>query len=379
MDAVELTRALIRCPSVTPEEGGALVLLEAALKEAGFATRRVDREGVPNLYARFGDAEPVLAFNGHTDVVPVGDEAAWTHPPFGAEVVDGKIFGRGACDMKSGVAAFVAAAIEFVQTPFDGSIVLLITGDEEGAARDGTLALLDDLAARGETLSHAIVGEPSCPNFMGEMIKVGRRGSFTAFIEAEGKQGHVAYPDRAHNPLPAMIALLDDLQNWQLDEGYENFQPSNLEVVSVDVGNSVTNVIPARVTAVANIRYNPAHSAASLQEDIDKRMARFSGETKITARYHASGDAFLTRKGDFTDKIAGIVEKVTGHVPSLSTSGGTSDARFIKDFCPVVEVGLVGSSMHQVDEFVEVHQITQLTEIYSEILQEYFAPRKTKS
>ncbi len=373
MDAVKLTQDLIRCPSVTPEEGGALELLAKILQEAGFRTHRVDRGGVSNLYARFGDASPVLAFNGHSDVVPIGDEAAWTYAPFGGEIADGKIYGRGACDMKSGVAAFVAAAVEFVRKPFDGSIVLLITGDEEGPAIDGTRALLDDLATRGEALDHAIVGEPTCPHEMGEMIKIGRRGSFTAEIEAIGQQGHVAYPDRALNPLPALIRLLDDLQNWELDQGFEDFQPSNLEVVTIDVDNSVSNVIPARGFARLNIRYNPNHTAASLQSEIERRAALYAGDVEFSLKFHAAGDAFLTRQGVFTDLVVRAVENVTGRSPELSTSGGTSDARFIKDYCAVVECGLVGSSMHAVDEFATLSDIEALKAIYAEILVRYFS------
>ena len=368
MNAVELTQALIRCPSVTPDEGGAIVLLDKMLRDAGFDTRRVDRNGIANLYARFGTQAPVFAFNGHTDVVPVGDASAWQYDPFGGEIVDGVMFGRGACDMKSGVAAFVASAIEFVKTPFDGSIMLLITGDEEGAGVDGTRALLDDLAERDEKVDHCIVGEPTCPNEMGEMIKIGRRGSMTAYLTAKGKQGHVAYPDRAKNPVAPMIAMLHELQTWQLDAGYTDFQPSNLEVVSVDVGNTANNVIPAEIKSMLNIRYNPIHTAQSLQAQINE-MAEKHG---VDVRYQASGDAFLTAQGEFTELVASAVQAETGRKPIMSTTGGTSDARFVKDHCPVVECGLVGATMHGVDERVEVAHIEQLTKIYSRILGAYF-------
>ena len=368
MNATQLTQELIRCPSVTPVEGGAIVLLDKLLIEAGFDTHRVDRNGIANLYARFGTKSPVFAFNGHTDVVPVGDVDAWTHDPFGGEIVDGVMFGRGACDMKSGVAAFVSSAIEFVKMPFEGSIILLITGDEEGAGVDGTRALLDDLSARDEKIDHCIVGEPTCPNVMGEMIKIGRRGSLTAFLTAKGKQGHVAYPDRAQNPITSMIGLLNELQSWELDNGYTDFQPSNLEVVSVDVGNSANNVIPAEIKAMLNIRYNPNHTAISLQEEINA-MAKKHG---VNVTYQASGDAFLTRQGDFTKLIANAVHVETGLMPVLSTTGGTSDARFVKDHCQVVECGLVGASMHGVDEHVEIAHIEQLTNIYARILGAYF-------
>ncbi len=371
MNSIELTQALIRCPSVTPVEGGAIMLLDKLLSEAGFDTRRVDRNGIANLYARFGTQSPVFAFNGHTDVVPVGDVDAWSHDPFGGDIVDGIIYGRGACDMKSGVAAFVSSALEFVKTPFEGSIVVLITGDEEGAGVDGTRALLDDVSARNEQIDHCIVGEPTCPNEMGEMIKIGRRGSLTAYLTAKGKQGHVAYPDRAQNPITRMIALLSALQNWKLDDGYTDFQPSNLEIVSVDVGNAANNVIPAEIKAMLNIRYNPSHTAKSLQMEINA-MAKAHG---VDVRYQASGDAFLTEQGDFTAMIADAVHAETGRMPIMSTTGGTSDARFVKDHCQVVECGLVGATMHGVDEQVKVEHIEQLTNIYSRILGQYFADK----
>ncbi len=373
LDPVQLTAELIRCPSVTPEEAGALVLLEDLLKNAGFETRRVDRNGICNLYARFGDATPVFAFNGHTDVVPIGDKNAWNYDPFGAEIVDGLMFGRGACDMKSGVAAFVCAAIDFVKHAFDGSIVLLITGDEEGAGVDGTRALLDDLKARSEKIDHCIVGEPTCPNVMGEMVKNGRRGSLTAYLTAFGKQGHVAYPERAVNPVAPTLELLSHFQNLKLDDGYTDFQPSHLEIVSVDVGNDANNVIPASIRATMNIRYNPNHTGQSLQELIRDKVKRYdSQDLKFDLHFQASGDAFLTEQGEFTHMIADAVEKFTNNRPKMSTTGGTSDARFIKDVAQVCEVGLVGSSMHAIDEYVDIKHIEILRDIYREVLTRYF-------
>jgi len=378
VDPVALTAELIRCPSVTPEEGGALTLLEAALSDAGFACTRVDRAGVANLYARWGEkgAARTFGFNGHTDVVPVGDEAAWSVPPFGAETRDGMLWGRGATDMKSGVAAFAAAAIDFVtHTPPDGAVVLAITGDEEGDAVDGTTALLDWMQDKGERMDVCLVGEPTCPDHMGEMIKIGRRGSLSAWITLTGVQGHAAYPHRARNPLPAMARLVDRLSSHELDRGTAHFDPSTLAVVTIDTGNPTTNVIPAQCHATVNIRFNDAHDSAGLidwlQAEIDAVAEAFgiAGEMRVKV----SGESFLTPPGPLSRMVAQAVEAETGVTPVLSTSGGTSDARFIKDHCPVVEFGLVGKTMHQVDERVEVAQIEQLKAIYSRILQTYFA------
>lgn len=376
MNAVELTQALIRCPSVTPNEGGALVLIDNILKNAGFKTRRVDLNGISNLYARFGEESPVFAFNGHTDVVPIGNIEDWQFDPFGAEIHEGRLYGRGACDMKSGVAAYICAALEFIKTPFRGSLMLLITGDEEGDGIYGTQALLNDLHSHNETLDACIVGEPTCPNFMGEMIKLGRRGSLNIRLNVAGIQGHVAYPDRAKNPIPVMLNILQECAEWVLDEGYENFQPSNLEITSIDTGNSASNVIPARLKASMNIRYNPNHSAESLQADIHNILAKYKEDAEITVEFSASGDAFLTNNQELTKIISDSVQEVTHNNPILSTSGGTSDARFIKNFCPVVECGLVGKSMHNVDEYVEISHIEQLQEIYSLILTRYFSKKR---
>ncbi|MEO8242694.1 MAG: succinyl-diaminopimelate desuccinylase [bacterium] len=378
LDPVALTAALIRCPSVTPAEGGALVLLQRVLEGAGFECHRVDRGEVSNLFARWGlrGANKSFGFNGHTDVVPVGDATAWTHDPFGAEVVEGWMYGRGATDMKSGVAAFVAAAVDFVQaTPPDGSVVLTITGDEEGTSVDGTLALLDWMAVQGERMSHCLVGEPTCPDTLGDMMKIGRRGSMTAYFTANGVQGHSAYPHRARNPMSALVALLARLEAVPLDQGTGHFDASTLAITTIDCGNPATNVIPARGQATVNIRFNDAHSGASLTEWLRGHATAVQAATgvEIGMRVHISGESFLTPPGELSDLIARAVEAETGLVPVPSTSGGTSDARFVKSHCPVVEFGLVGRTMHQVDERVEVAQIGKLKAIYTRVLREYFA------
>ncbi len=377
-DPVELTANLIRCPSVTPEEGGALVLLQRELADAGFECTRVDRGGVSNLFARWGKKGHArsFGFNGHTDVVPVGDEAAWTAPPFGAEIRDGVMYGRGATDMKSGVAAFAAAAIDFVRnTPPDGAVILTITGDEEGDAVDGTVALLDHMDATDERMSVCLVGEPTCPNKMGEMMKIGRRGSMSAWFTATGVQGHSAYPHRAKNPLPAMARLMDRLASRELDQGTDHFDASTLAVVTIDTGNPATNVIPAQCSGTVNIRFNDLHSGAGLSDWLKSEaesVAKAFG-VEIETRIKISGESFLTPPGRLSDLVACAVEAETNICPELSTTGGTSDARFIKNHCPVVEFGLVGRTMHQVDECVEVAQIHQLKAIYARILSDYFA------
>ena len=377
-DAIQLTADLVRCASVTPQEGGALELLGELLTSAGFECTRADRGDVSNLFARWGaKGHPrSFGFNGHTDVVPVGDRDAWTVDPFGGEIRDGILFGRGATDMKSGVAAFAAAAIDFVhQTPPDGAVILAITGDEEGDAVDGTTALLDYMKAEGEAMSVCLVGEPTCPTEMGEMMKIGRRGSMTAWFTFNGVQGHSAYPHRAKNPLPAMARLMDRLANHPLDDGTDHFDPSTLAVVGMDTGNSATNVIPAQCTAAVNIRFNDLHTGASLSDWLQTEAAKVGAQTgiEIDTRIRISGESFLTPPGDRSDLVAQPVEAETGRKPVLSTSGGTSDARFVKNHCPVVEFGLVGQTMHQVDERVEVAQIAQLKAIYGRILRDYFA------
>lgn len=378
IDPVALTADLVRCPSVTPIEGGALVLLEDVLTKGGFTCTRVDRGGIANLYARWGrqGANRTFGFNGHTDVVPLGDEAAWTMPPFGAQVKDGYLYGRGSTDMKSGVAAFAAAAIDFVaDTPPDGAVVLAITGDEEADALDGTTALLDWMKANNEAMSVCLVGEPTCPDVMGEAMKIGRRGSMTAFFTITGVQGHAAYPHRAKNPMPAMARLMDVLSSRVLDAGTDHFDPSSLQVLTIDTGNPATNVIPSQTKATLNIRFNDTHTSADLtnwmQQSADKIAADF--DVRVEMRVKVSGESFVTPPGDLSDLISGAVEAETGRKPVLSTSGGTSDARFVKSHCPVVEFGLVGKTMHQVDERVAVEQIGQLKAIYTRILTDYFA------
>ncbi len=378
VDPVALTAALVRCESVTPADGGAMDVLHDLLTEAGFDCAWADRGGIRNLYARWGDKGHArsFGFNGHTDVVPVGDVGAWSMPPFGAEVKDGVMYGRGTTDMKSGVAAFAAAAIDFVQdTPPDGTVILAITGDEEGDATDGTTALLEYMDKSGEVMSVCLVGEPTCPDTMGEMIKIGRRGSMTAWFTATGVQGHSAYPHRAKNPLPPLMRLMDQLASHELDQGTDHFDASTLAIVTVDTGNSATNVIPAQSRATVNIRFNDMHSgddlSAWLRAEADKVAAAY--DVQIDMKVKVSGESFLTPPGALSDLIARAVRDETGVDPVLSTSGGTSDARFVKNHCPVVEFGLVGQSMHKVDEHVRIDHITQLKAIYGRILRDYFA------
>ncbi len=378
IDPVALTADLVSCASVTPTDAGALPLLAALLTDAGFACTRVDRNGIANLYARWGakGASKSFGFNGHTDVVPVGDAGAWSHDPFGGKIVDGYLYGRGATDMKSGVAAFAAAAIDFVRaTPPDGAVILAITGDEEGEAADGTVALLDWMGKNGERMTHCLVGEPTCPNTMGEMMKVGRRGSMTAYVTASGVQGHSAYPDRAKNPLSALVQYLRHLDAHPLDQGTAHFDASTLAITTIDCGNPANNVIPAKAAATVNIRFNDAHSGASLTTWLRAEAARVAAQTGVglDLRITVSGESFVTPTGALSDLVSRAVVAEIGVTPGLSTSGGTSDARFIKDHCPVVEFGLVGKSMHQVDERVLVGQIVQLKSIYGRILRDYFA------
>ena len=375
IDPVNLTADLIRCESVTPKEAGALVLLEELLAKAGFECNRVDRGLVSNLFARWGTGK-TLGFNGHTDVVPVGSLSDWSVDPFGAEIKDGFLYGRGSTDMKSGVAAFAAAAIDFVQNnPAGGSIVLAITGDEEGQAKDGTLALLDWMNDNNETINHCIVGEPTCPENMGEMMKIGRRGSMTAYFTVRGIQGHSAYPHRAKNPLPVMAELICDLTLFELDQGSEHFDPSTLAVTTIDTGNLANNVIPAECRATVNIRFNDMHTSEELSvwlKEVTNKIASKS-DVEINMEIQVSGESFITALGSFSDLVSNSVYSETGIYPQASTSGGTSDARFVKDHCPVVEFGLVGKTMHQVDERVSVNHIHQLKAIYANIIKNYFA------
>ena len=377
IDPIELTANLVRCRSVTPKEAGALSLLENLLSKQGFICTRIKREGVDNLFARWGDRRNgrSFGFNGHTDVVPVGDLSEWTVDPFGAEVKGGFLYGRGAVDMKSGVAAFVAAAIEFVNdTPPNGSVVIAITGDEEGNADHGTAAILDWMCRTGERLDHCLVGEPTCPDNFGDMIKIGRRGSLTAFFTAKGIQGHSAYPERAKNPLPALVSLMDIFCQHDLDGGNEHFDQSTLSVTTIDTGNTANNIIPSQTRATVNIRFNDAHSGESLRNWLQKEARNVSNKTgiDISVKFKISGESFITPPGDLSALIVKAIELETGQTPQLSTTGGTSDARFIKDICPVVEFGLVGKTMHSVDERVKISQIRQLKQVYGRILQDYF-------
>ncbi len=376
LDPVALARALIRRPSVTPADAGAMGIVQNALDDLGFVSRRMTLGGIENLYARVGTSAPNLCFAGHTDVVPVGDEAAWTSPPFAAEVADGVLIGRGAADMKSAIAAFIAAVARVVGDGRPaGSISLLITGDEEGVATHGTRAVIERLTAEGERIDHCIVGEPTSAATLGDMIKIGRRGSINAAITVEGRQGHVAYPDRAANPVPVLVRLLARLQARELDRGHEGFQPSNLEVTTIDVGNAASNVIPPKATARLNIRFNPAHGGRALADWItgEAQAAGAGFDGQITVTPSISGEAFLTPPGDFTDLVAAAIFETVGITPELSTTGGTSDARFIRSMCPVVEFGLVGATMHAVNERVPVADIETLSRIYQRIIERYFA------
>jgi succinyl-diaminopimelate desuccinylase len=378
IDPIQLTADLIRCPSVTPNEGGAITLLQDLLTQHGFTCTRIERGGISNLFACWGAGNNgrSFGFNGHTDVVPIGDAAAWTVDPFGAEIKDGFMYGRGATDMKSGVAAFVAAAIDFVRdTPPDGSIVITITGDEEGDALDGTTAILDWMRANGETMDHCLVGEPTSPDTMGQMMKIGRRGSMSAHFTINGVQGHSAYPHRANNPLSAMVRLMDRLASHELDQGTEHFDQSTLAITTIDTGNPAGNVIPAQCSANVNIRFNDAHTGADLTAWLQSEADKVIAETgvSIAMKVKISGESFITPPGELSTLIANAVQAELGVTPEMSTTGGTSDARFVKDLCPVTEFGLVGKTMHSVDERVEVAQITQLKSIYTRILRDYFA------
>jgi len=376
IDPVALTAALVRCASVTPAHDGALDVVAGALAPFGFRLTRVDRGGIVNLYARFGDSGPVLGFNGHVDVVPPGDAAAWTHPPFAAVIEGGALWGRGAVDMKSGVAAFVAAAADWAASnPARGSVALMITGDEEGDAEHGTVALLDWMAAAGERIDACVVGEPTAVQSLGDTIKIGRRGSLTAQFTARGVQGHAAYPDRAKNPLTALARLLDRLASTPLDAGTDLFDASTLAITTIDVGNPASNVIPATGRATVNVRFNDAHTGASvagrLRAEADAAGAAFGVDIETETRI--SGESFVTPPGGFTDLVAAAVARAANRQPALSTSGGTSDARFVRAHCPVVEVGLVGKGMHMVDERVPVADIAALKRVYAAIIADYFA------
>ena len=374
IDPVALTADLIRCPSVSPEEGGAIALLEGLLGPLGFACTRISRGGVENLYARWGRGQPVFAFAGHTDVVPVGDKAAWSRDPFGAEIVDGVLWGRGATDMKSGVAAFVAAVAELVRDNPQGSIVLLITGDEEGDATDGTVAILDWMRENGEAADFCLVGEPTSVVELGDTAKIGRRGSMNGVLTVRGQQGHSAYPERAANPLPALAKICAALAGHPLDDGSEHFQPSTCALTSIDTGNPAGNVIPSAGQAAFNIRFNDLHSATSLRTWAEETAGREVAGTELTAEltWKVSGESFVTQPGPRVEAVVNAIAAATNHRPKLTTGGGTSDARFIKDLCPVMEFGLVGDTMHQVDERVPVASIRALSRIYLDILRRFF-------
>jgi succinyl-diaminopimelate desuccinylase len=390
VDPVENLANLIRCPSVTPAEGGALGALQAMLASAGFSVERpvFSEDGTPdveNLYARLSGNGPHLMFAGHTDVVPPGDEASWRHPPFSAAVEKGEMYGRGAVDMKGGIACFVAAVARHVQKhgKLQGSVSLLITGDEEGPSINGTAKLLEWAAGRGEKWDAAIVGEPTNPEQLGDMIKIGRRGSISGIVTVNGVQGHAAYPHLAENPVRGIVTLVDALLSPAYDGGTADFQPSNLEVTTIDVGNPAVNVIPAKATAAFNIRFNDTWTAETIQAEIHNRLDRAAGRSKLRPGRETRIDyeltwrdrpspVFLTRDEKLVETLSGSIRAVTGRKPGLSTSGGTSDARFIKDFCPVVEFGLVGRTMHMVDERVALADIETLTRIYERFLQDWF-------
>ena len=378
--ALDLARDLIRCDSVTPRDGGALPYLADVLKQAGFETHLVtfSEPGQPdinNLYARIGTQAPYLLFAGHTDVVPTGEAARWTHAPFAGEVADGYLWGRGAVDMKGGIAASVAAVLAWLTAHGrpKGSIGFLITGDEEGPAVNGTVKLLDWARARGERFDHCVLGEPTNPDALGDMIKIGRRGSLTGRLVVHGKQGHVGYPHLADNPVHHIVRLLGALRATPLDQGTEHFDPSNLEIVTVDTGNPATNVIPAEARATFNIRFNDRWSPKTLAAEIRARIEAVAENAHYTLTFDPTNSiAFLTEPGPFTEQVARAVEAVTGRRPVYSTTGGTSDARFITKHCPVVEFGLVGQTMHAVDERVAVRDLEQLTEIYGRVIEAYF-------
>jgi succinyl-diaminopimelate desuccinylase len=381
-DPIALARKLLRCPSVTPQEGGALGVIEGTLRDAGFTVHRVvcDEPGtapVENLYARIGSVAPHFVFAGHTDVVPPGEEARWLHPPFAGAVADGVLFGCGAVDMKGAIACALAAACDHLAANGGrpkGSISFLITGDEEGVAINGTVKLLKWAAERGERFDHCLLGEPTNPEALGDMIKIGRRGSLNASLLVAGREGHVAYPVLADNPVRRIVAIMVAIMAEPLDGGSAHFEPSNLEFTSVDVGNPTVNVIPREARARFNIRFNDHHSQASLKALIEARAraAAHGGHCRIDWE-PSNADAFLTAPGRFVDVVVQAIAEVTNRTPQLSTSGGTSDARFIKDYCPVVEFGLVNATMHKIDERVSATDLTTLTAIYRRILDRYFA------
>lgn len=377
-DSVAILQELIRCPSVTPADAGALGVVERILSAHGFECHRLtfSEDGTPdvhNLYARRGTNAPHFCFAGHTDVVPPGDAADWTSPPFGGEIIDGYVCGRGAADMKGPIACFIAAVIDFItaQNP-QGSISFLITGDEEGPAVNGTKKMLDWLAARGEKIDFCLVGEPTSRRTLGDMVKIGRRGTLSGFLTVRGKQGHVAYPHLADNPIPKLLTLLLALDGLVLDAGTAHFDPSNLEIVNIDVGNTATNVIPEKASAAFNVRFNDSYTGRTLSEKLRATLDATGIAYDITFRI--GGESFYTAPGAYSDMVSASIERVTGKKPELSTSGGTSDARFIRAHCPVVEFGITGDTMHKVDERVRIDDMHGLTRIYADILASFFTP-----
>lgn len=378
LDPVQLSQALIRCPSITPVDAGALGVLQEFLEAHGFTCHRQifeedGTEPVDNLYARIGDQAPNLCFAGHTDVVPPGDESQWSYPPFKATIADGKLFGRGATDMKCAIAAFAVSAARYIAengTILPGSISLLITGDEEGISINGTRKMLQWLEMEGEVLDSCLVGEPTNPHVLGEMAKIGRRGSMNFRLTVQGTQGHAAYPHMADNPVPRMVRMLNALIDEPLDNGTDHFQPSTLTITTVDVGNSATNVIPAEVSAGFNIRFNDLHTSADMERVVRERLDSEGSAYDLTMR--VSGESFVSPPGCLTNAISDAVKGVTGKTPELSTTGGTSDARFIKNFCPVAEFGMISDTAHKVDEHVLVKDIHDLTDIYQSFIQIYF-------
>jgi succinyl-diaminopimelate desuccinylase len=379
-DPVSLLQELIRCPSVTPAEGGALSLLERLLGGAGFRCVRLKFAEVDNLFARFGSEGPHFCFAGHTDVVPPGDAANWKYPPFDGVVADGFVWGRGASDMKGSVAAFAVAAMDFVNRPgFKGSISVLITGDEEGPAENGTVKVLEWMRQMDEVPDHCLVGEPSCPENFGDMIKIGRRGSISFRVEVKGRQGHAAYPEKADNPVPKLSRLIYNISQVELDRGNAHFGPSTLAVTSFDVGNPAGNVIPEKAVARFNIRYNTEQTPEKLRAWLDGEIARVKVEMGGDFSYTTSegAEVFLTKPGAFCDVVAQAVAQETNRQPVLSTTGGTSDARFVKDYCEVVEFGPTNQTIHQTDERIGVDELKALTRAYGRILESYFAAYST--
>jgi succinyl-diaminopimelate desuccinylase len=382
-DPVALAQALIRCESITPAEAGALTLLERTLERAGFQCHRMifsepGTADVDNLYARFGSEGPNLCFAGHTDVVPPGDEEAWTAPPFAAEIRNGVLYGRGAADMKGAVACYVAAALQYLASHkgnIKGSLSFLITGDEEGASVNGTIKVLDWLKTRREKLHACVVGEPSSQDAVGDEIKIGRRGSLNGELIVKGKQGHAAYPHVADNPLPKLARMLDRLATLKLDSGTDRFEPSHIAITIVSVPNTASNVIPGQARAVFNIRYNDAHTRAKMEQRIAECCKAAAAEVgaQYSLTFSGTGDVFLTKPGPLVEAMANAAREVTGRSANLTTTGGTSDARFIKDHCPVVELGLVNATIHQVDERVPVADLAILTQIYLRFIERFFA------